>query len=248
MVGEITLEHIRKEFTGNDGQKIIALKDITETIQAGKFTSIVGASGCGKTTLLRLIAGLELPTSGQILLDKTILSGASEERGFVFQQAKLYPWLNVHENIAFGLKARGVYKQEADFVQEYIDMVGLTGFEKALPHQLSGGMCQRAALARALINKPKVLLLDEPLGALDALTRVQMQDLLLDIWLREQMTMVMVTHDVEEAVYLSQTIFVLSAKQACVTGKIEIDLPYHRNRKDALFVEHAEMLFNNLTI
>jgi ABC-type nitrate/sulfonate/bicarbonate transport system ATPase subunit len=167
--GTIEIKNVGKVFGKAPGE-VIALQEINATIQPGEFVSIVGPSGCGKTTLLRLIVGLESSSSGAIFLDNERIAGTSYERGLVFQDPTLFPWLNVYHNVASGLVARSLYQEKKSEVDEFIKLVGLSGFEKSYPHQLSGGMSQRVALARALLNHPKVLLLDEPLGALDAFT------------------------------------------------------------------------------
>ena len=166
--------------------------------------------------LPRAIAGLNVADSGAVYLDGEKVVKPGVDRGYAFQQANLFPWLNIKNNIAFGLKARGVYKQQKEEVDSFIETVGLKGFEHSYPHQVSGGMCQRAALARALVGHPKVLLLDEPLGALDAFTRMNMQDMILDLWEKHNMTMIMVTHDVDEAIYMSDQVVVMSARPAKV--------------------------------
>lgn len=226
--GAISIKNIHRVFKDNDGNDFVALDDFTMDIEPGSFVSLVGPSGCGKSTLLRMIAGLDTPTSGDIYLDGEKIEGTDHERGLVFQQANLFPWLNVHDNVATGLVARKVYKKHKKDVQDFIELVGLTGFEKSYPHQLSGGMAQRVSLARALVNKPKVLLLDEPLGALDAFTRMNMQDEILRIWKEQKITVILVTHDVDEAVYMSDTIVILSARP----GKIQeiIKIPQERTR------------------
>jgi ABC-type nitrate/sulfonate/bicarbonate transport system ATPase subunit len=170
------------------------------------------------------VAGLIHPTDGDIYLDGAKISKPSYERGLVFQDPTLFPWLNIYENIAFGLKTRHIYKEKKDDVDEFIKLVKLEGFEKALPHQLSGGMAQRAGLARALVNHPKVLLLDEPFGALDAFTRMNMQDELLRIWKERGTTMIMVTHDVDEAVYLSDRIFVMTPRPAKIESIVDVEI------------------------
>ena len=182
MVGEIRIENVSKNFVNPDGSKLSALNGVNLTVKPGSFVSLIGPSGCGKTTLLRAISGLNIADEGAIYLDDELITKPSYERGFAFQQANLFPWLTIKQNIAFGLKARGIYKEEKAEVDRYIDLVGLKGFEKSYPHQLSGGMNQRASLARALVGHPKVLLLDEPLGALDAFTRMNMQDEILRIF------------------------------------------------------------------
>jgi ABC-type nitrate/sulfonate/bicarbonate transport system ATPase subunit len=163
--GSIRAENLRKEFIQPDGQKVVALNNVNVQIKAGEFVSLIGPSGCGKSTFLRLLAGLTKPDEGKFTLDGTPITGPGYERGLVFQDPTLFPWLTVYDNIAFGVKIRNVYHEKKKEVQDFIRLVGLEGFEKAYPHQLSGGMAQRVALARALVNHPKVLLLDEPFGA-----------------------------------------------------------------------------------
>lgn len=177
MVGGISISNVQKQFVNPQGETVKALSDVCLQIEPGFFISLIGPSGCGKSTLLRLIAGLISPDGGAVTLDGESVTGPGSDRGFMFQDHTLFPWLNIYDNVAFGLRARGIYQECADRVQELIELVGLKGFEKYYPHQLSGGMCQRAALARGLAGHPKVLLLDEPLGALDAFTRMNMQDL-----------------------------------------------------------------------
>lgn len=172
VVGGISINGIGKEFVNQQKEKITALSNINLSIQPGSFTSLIGPSGCGKSTLLRLIAGLIHPDQGELTLDGVPITKPGSDRGFMFQEHTLFPWMNIYENVAFGLRARGIYREKSASVQEFIELVGLKGFEKYYPHQLSGGMCQRASLARALVGHPKVLLLDEPLGALDAFTRM----------------------------------------------------------------------------
>lgn len=237
MVGCIKVENVHKKFKSSDplGEDIVALNGLNLNIEPGTFISLIGPSGCGKSTLLRLIAGLDTPTQGEIFLDEEKIAKPSYERGFAFQGSNLFPWLTVRENIAFGLKARHTYKQNKKEVEEFIKLVGLEGFEKSYPYQLSGGMSQRASLARALVGHPKVLLLDEPLGALDAFTRMNMQDEILRLWQNYNMTMVMVTHDVDEAVYLSDKVVVMSARPSKIEKIIDIDLPRPRIRKQDYF-------------
>ncbi|MDS1030901.1 ABC transporter ATP-binding protein [Bacillota bacterium LX-D] len=235
-VGMITLNELSREFTDQSKNKILALDKVSIEINPGEFLSIVGPSGCGKSTMLRIIGGLDKPTNGSVLLDGIPVQGPSYERGMVFQDPTLFPWLNVHDNIAAGLVARKVYKAKKDDVAEYIELVGLKGFEKAYPHHLSGGMEQRAAIARSLVNHPKVLLLDEPLGALDAFTRMYMQDELLRIWQERQNTMILVTHDIDEAVYLSDKILIMSPRPGRVSNIINVNLPHKRKRNSPDFL------------
>ena len=241
--GKIEIQHVKKDFRNIDGTILHALGEVTLTIMPGEFVSLIGPSGCGKTTLLRAIAGLNRQNSGTILLDGTEITGPGADRGYAFQHANLFPWLNVYDNIAFGLKARGVYRKEKDQVQHFIDLVGLKGLEKSFPHQLSGGMCQRAALARALVGRPKVLLLDEPLGALDAFTRMNMQDEILKIWQRHKMTMLMVTHDVDEAIHMSDRVVVMTSRPSRVNQIIDIHLPRPRVRgQEEFFLYRKKIL------
>jgi len=222
--GVITASNISKEFINSEGDKTIALSNLNVEIKSGEFICLIGPSGCGKSTFLRLIAGLISPTTGEISLDDKVIHEPGYERGFVFQDPTLFPWLTVYDNISYGLKIRHVYKEKKKEVDEFIKLVGLTGFEKSYPHHLSGGMAQRVSLARALVNHPKVLLLDEPLGALDAFTRMNMQDEILRIWKERGTTMVMVTHDVDEAIYLSDRIFVMTHRPAKIEEIIKVDI------------------------
>jgi ABC-type nitrate/sulfonate/bicarbonate transport system ATPase subunit len=233
-IGKLAINEVVKTFTNPGGEKIVALNGINLMIQAGEFVSLVGPSGCGKSTLLRLIAGLDRPVSGSLTIDEEVITGPSFERGLVFQDPTLFPWLNVKGNISTGLKARKIVHQKGGEVEEYVKMVGLDGFQNSYPHQLSGGMAQRAALARALVNHPKVLLLDEPLGALDAFTRMVMQDEILRIWEKRRTTMVLVTHDVDEAIYLSDRIIIMTPRPGRIQEiiKVGIGRPRSRNHPD----------------
>jgi len=222
MVGTIRAENLRKTFLQPDGQSITVLNNINVDIKAGEFISLIGPSGCGKSTFLRTVAGLIASDEGRITLDGDEISKPGYDRGLVFQDPTLFPWLSIYENIAFGLKTRNIYKEKKSDVAHFIKLVGLNGFEKSYPHQLSGGMAQRASLARALVNHPKVLLLDEPFGALDAFTRMNMQDELINIWKERGTTTIMVTHDVDEAIYLSDRIFVMSARPAKIESVIDV--------------------------
>ena len=246
MSGEIRLLDINKTFNEGTPEEVVALNGVHFTIPAGSFVSLIGPSGCGKTTLLRCIAGLETPTSGEVFIDDVKVSKPGSDRGFAFQQANLFPWLNIRDNIAFGLKARHIYKEQKDEVDKFIELVGLKGFEKSFPHQLSGGMNQRASLARALVGHPKILLLDEPLGALDAFTRMTMQDEILRLWKEHNTTMVMVTHDVDEAVYLSDYVVVMSPRPAKVEKIIGIDLTHPRARGQDVFLKYRTKILEIL--
>jgi NitT/TauT family transport system ATP-binding protein/sulfonate transport system ATP-binding protein len=212
-----------------------ALDRVSLDISEGEFVSLIGPSGCGKTTLLRLIAGLDSPQAGELTMADEAIVGPSAERGYIFQQGALYPWATVEGNIATGLKARGAYRNEKHKIPRFIELVGLNGFEKAYPHQISGGMAQRVAIARALINEPRALLLDEPMGALDAFTRIELQDKLLDLWQSFGSTMVLVTHDVDEAIYLSDRIIIMTPRPGRISNIITVKLSRPRVRNDAEF-------------
>lgn len=246
MVGNIELSHVEKTFSTTTGGIFRALEDISVKIQAGSFISIIGPSGCGKSTMLRLISGLDKPTNGTVTLDGEIITQPGADRGFMFQAHNLFPWMSIYENVAFGLKARHLYKDNKTKVDKMLQRVGLEKFGQSYPHQLSGGMCQRASLARALVGHPKVLLLDEPLGALDAFTRMSMQDELQQIWKQEHMTMVMVTHDVEEAVYLSDMVIIMSAQPGRIIQRVPIELARPRNRSSQRFFEYSSKLLKIL--
>lgn len=250
MVGHITIENVSKTFPAADpsGQAVTALNGFNLEIRPGSFVSLIGPSGCGKSTLLRIIGGLDTATEGVIYLDGTKISKPGSERGFAFQGSNLFPWLTIEKNIAFGLKARHIYKEKKDDVKEYIKLVGLEGFEKSYPHQLSGGMQQRASLARSLVGHPKVLLLDEPLGALDAFTRMTLQDLILDIWKKYNMTMIMVTHDVDEAIYMSDQVVVMSSRPSKVEAVVDIDLPRPRARGQDVFQVYRSRILDILNL
>ncbi len=231
-----------------DGKELPVLRNIDLSIRAGEFVSIVGASGCGKSTLLRTIVGLDTDFSGTLLLDGEPISGTSLDRGLVFQDHRLFPWLTLEENIALALRNTAVPKQDhGRLVAEHITMVNLTGFEKAYPHQLSGGMAQRGAIARALVTQPKLLLLDEPLGALDALTRVHVQAELQRIWMAQRSTVLMVTHDVEEAVYLSDRVIVMAPHPGRIQRIVDIDLPHPRDRRSLRLHQLSDEILGELT-
>ncbi|SDA24279.1 NitT/TauT family transport system ATP-binding protein [Ruminococcus sp. YE71] len=230
MSSSININNVNRIYTDVDGNKVNALYDVSLDIRPGEFISIIGPSGCGKTTLLRLIAGLDKPQSGGLTIDGDRITDVSPERGYVFQQGGLFPWLTVEGNISYGLKTRRVYKQKKDSVGKYISMVGLDGFEKSYPHQISGGMAQRVAIARALINEPKALLLDEPMGALDSFTRADLQDKLLELWKENGITMILVTHDIDEAIYLSDRIVIMTPRPGKISKIIDVDLPRPRHR------------------
>jgi NitT/TauT family transport system ATP-binding protein len=207
-----------------------ALEPVDLTVAANDFITILGPSGCGKSTLLRIVAGLDRPSEGSVTLDGVPVRGPGPDRGMVFQSYTLFPWLTVADNVAFGLRERKVPARERDaIVRDYLERVGLAGFAGHLPRHLSGGMQQRVAIARALANDPAILLLDEPFGALDNQTRALMQELLLGIWERDRKTVLFVTHDIEEAVFLGSRVVVMTARPGRIKTQVPIDLPHPRD-------------------
>src|SRR5947208_12877604 len=237
-----------KYFAAINGAAVggLALDKVSLFVSAGELVSVVGPSGCGKSTLLRLIAGLSLATEGELLVGDEPITAPSAERGLVFQDPNLFPWLTVRRNIEAGLVARGVLKEKRGLVDEFMRLVGLGAFSSAYPHHLSGGMSQRVALARALINHPKVLLLDEPLGALDAFTRMRMQDEVLRLWENRRTTMFLVTHDIDEAIYMSDRILVMTPAPGRVDRKIDIDLLRPRDRTSEPFLRLRSQILEHL--
>ena len=226
----LEIKGVYKQFFA-DGKEMEALHDINLSIRENEFVCFIGPSGCGKTTLLRIVAGLEDPTSGTITLDGIPIKGPSPERGMVFQEYSLFPWRTVLDNIVFGLELKKVPLDEQKRLgRQYLKMVGLESFETRYPHELSGGMKQRVAIARALVNNPRAILMDEPFGALDAQTRNTMQSELLRIWEEEKKTVIFVTHSVDEAIYLADTIVIMSARPGRIKDVIEIPIPRPRSR------------------
>jgi NitT/TauT family transport system ATP-binding protein len=220
-----------------DGQLLPVLNNVSFTVAPGEFVALLGPSGCGKSTLLRLVAGLEPPRAGTLSEDGVPITRPSPSRVVVFQDPTLFPWRTVWQNVALGLQAQGILKRERGRVDAALDLVGLAKFRNAYPHQLSGGMAQRVALARALVNDPRILVLDEPLGKLDSLTRIAMQTEILSLWQRSGFTSLLVTHDVEEAVFLATRIIVFSDRPATIKAEIEVDRPYPRHRGDPALAE-----------
>lgn len=215
-----------------DGNELPVLDHVTLSAKPGEFVALLGPSGCGKSTLLRLVAGLEPPRAGRLLEDGRIITGPHPSRVVVFQDPTLFPWRTVWKNVALGLEAQGILKSERHRVDAALALVGLSGFANAYPHQLSGGMAQRVSLARALVNDPDILVLDEPLGKLDSLTRLSMQTEIVSLWQRQGFTTLLVTHDVEEALFLAQRVVVFSERPAKLKADIAVEAPYPRHRGD----------------
>lgn len=233
----IQIKNINKTFKTNE-KDINALKDINLEINTGELVCILGPSGCGKTTLLRLIGGLENPDSGEILENGQLITGPSQERGFVFQQYSLFPWLNVLDNVMFGLELGNSSKQENERrAKAYLEGVGLKDAENLYPHELSGGMKQRVAIIRSLVNKSKVLLMDEPFSALDMQNRHNLQEELIRIWNKTKNTIIFVTHDVDEAVFLSDRIVLMSKRPGQIKKIYDVDIPRLRHRDSTEFLD-----------
>lgn len=230
-MSKLVIENVSRIFPAvRGGTPTRALEPTNLSVADNDFVTILGPSGCGKSTLLRMVAGLDTPTTGRILLDGKAITGPGADRGMVFQSYTLFPWLTVSENISFGLRERGVSQRERnDIAKQWLEKVELTSFANHFPKQLSGGMQQRTAIARALANDPKILLLDEPFGALDNQTRALMQELLLGIWERERKTVIFVTHDIEEAVFLASRVVVMSARPGRIKADVAVDLPHPRH-------------------
>lgn len=245
--GALAITDLCKNFAiGGEVRRV--LEGINLTVKPGEFVSIVGASGCGKSTLLRLIVGLDADYSGEIRLDGERVATTSLDRGIVFQDHRLFPWMTLEQNIELALLNTDTPKaRRARIIADHIALVGLQGFEQAYPHQLSGGMVQRAAIARALVTEPKLLLLDEPLGALDALTRVHVQNELQRIWMAQRSTVLMVTHDVEEALYLGDRVVVMAPHPGHIRRVVEVDLPHPRDRRSPLLHKLKDEILAELT-
>ena len=244
----LQINNLHKNFDTKDGP-LVVLKDINMTIAQGEFICAVGASGSGKSTLLRQIAGLDMPTSGEVRVDGKRVTGPGPDRGMVFQHYTLYPWMTVQENAEFGLKLLGVPKKlRREQASYYLSVVGLSQFARSLPKQLSGGMKQRVAIARSLASEPKVLLMDEPFGALDIHTKESMHEFMLDLWQRTKVTIFMITHDVEEAVFLSNRIYALGARPGTVRKEMTIHLPErsHTVKRHSVFHDYRDELMDLL--
>jgi NitT/TauT family transport system ATP-binding protein len=241
MSAMIEVRGVSKEFQTSRGV-VVGLADVDLDIREGEFVTLVGPSGCGKSTMLNLLGGLLMPTRGEVRVNGAPVKGPGPERGVIFQQYALFPWLTAQQNVEFGLSLQGIGKRErAATAARYLEMVGLADFARAYPKELSGGMKQRCAIARAYAVNPAILLMDEPFGALDALTRVQMQDNLLHTWEQERRTAVFITHDVDEAVYLANRVVVMSPHPGRVSEVIDVPLPYPRTDDLRLSPEFADL-------
>ena len=241
----ITLKNVRKDFQTGNGAAFTALGNVNLSVAESEFVCILGPSGCGKSTMLRVIAGLEDATEGQVIYRGRPISGPHREIGMVFQNYSLMPWLNVLDNIALGLKYSKMGKKERlERAEAYLEMIHMEDFGKAMPHELSGGMQQRVASARALANDPQVLLMDEPFGALDAYTRIVLQQELLNIWEAHKKTILFVTHSVDEAIYLSDRVIFMAPKPSRIEQEFRIDLPRERQRSDPRYGELTEQMLD----
>lgn len=239
---KLIIHDVNKSFIVN-GQSVDVLKDINLEIEEGEFVVIVGHSGCGKSTLLKMIAGLEINDTGELSVDGKEISGPGMDRGMIFQEHRLFPWLSIEKNVQLGLK--GLSKEEKrKLSDQYLELVKLSEFKKAYPSQLSGGMSQRAAIARSLVSQPEILLLDEPFGALDALTKIELQEEMLKIRERFHNTMIMVTHDIEEAVFLADRIVVMSARPGRIKDVIKVELGKYRDRGSTDFTYYKKKIFD----
>ncbi|MEG2353583.1 MAG: ABC transporter ATP-binding protein [Clostridium sp.] len=227
-----------------DSKEVLVLENINFTIKQGESIVLLGASGCGKSTLLRLIAGLDTEYCGELFFHDEKIKGTSIKRGMAFQEPRLFPWLTIEDNIEFGLKKDLEKCQKKKAVEEHMELVGLTNFRNAFPHQLSGGMQQRVSIARALVNKPEILLLDEPFGALDALTRTNMQKELVKIWSKEKITMILVTHDIEEAILLADRIFVMTPIPGTIAEIINVDIDKNQKSTSKKILELKNYIYN----
>jgi ABC-type nitrate/sulfonate/bicarbonate transport system ATPase subunit len=237
LASAVFAREVCKVFHAADGSDLLALDHLSLGVDASEMVALVGPSGCGKSTFLRLIAGLDQPTSGELRVGAQTVTDPSAERGLMFQDPNLFPWLSVRGNIQAGLVARGVLRRHRHEVEEFIHLMGLEAFANVYPHHLSGGMAQRAALARALVNHPKVLLLDEPLGALDQFTRMRMQDEVLRVWEARGTTMLLVTHDIDEAIYMSDRIAIMTPRPGRIERLIDVPLQRPRQRSSPQFLE-----------
>jgi len=252
-MGRVSVQEVSRTFAGARGQpETVALQRSSLEVAENDFITVLGPSGCGKSTLLRIVAGLDFATTGRVLVDGAPVTGPGADRGMVFQSYTLFPWLTVRQNICFGLREKGIAEQRQKEVSDhFIHQVGLVGFDSHYPKMLSGGMQQRTALARALANDPKVLLMDEPFGALDHQTRELMQELLLSIWEKHNKTVLFVTHDIDEAIFMANRVVVMSARPGRIKHEERIDFAHPRDyrlKTMARFTEHKARLTEEIRV
>lgn len=244
---KLRLDGVSKSFAKVEKDDITnALTNVSLEMQSGEFVTLVGPSGCGKSTILRLVAGLIQPTIGTVTVNGEDIKSPGPERGMVFQQPTLFPWMTVKKNIAFSLKMQGKLKGNEAAITRMLKLIDLEDFKDDYPNQLSGGMAQRVALVRSLISEPEILLLDEPLGALDAFTRMNMQDEILSMWEDQRQLLIMVTHDIDEAVYMGSRVVVMDKNPGRISAQISIDMPHPRNRSSAQFVLYRNQILKML--
>ncbi|MFT8357968.1 ABC transporter ATP-binding protein [Bifidobacterium aquikefiri] len=245
----VSLRSVAFSYSSIDAQPTTVLEDFNLDVHQGDFVTLIGPSGCGKTTLLRLIAGLEQPLVGDVVFQGQHVDGPNHKRGVVFQQGSLFPWLTVSGNVAFGLKSRGVAPSErTSQVAEILDLVGMSAFAQSYPHEISGGMAQRVAIARTLVNDPDLVLLDEPMGALDSFTRQSLQSLILQLHQRLDMTMILVTHDIDEAVFMSDRIVVMTSRPGRIIESLPVTLPEQRMQRDRSSAKFFEIRSSIMTL
>ena len=241
----LRLDNVSKSFAKVEHDEVThALNEVNLSMKSGEFISLVGPSGCGKSTILRLVAGLIPPTTGYLTVNGAQITGPSPERGMMFQKPTLFPWLTVEKNISFSLKLQGKLKGNEEKVERMLRIIGLESFRNDYPGQLSGGMAQRVSLVRSLINEPDILLLDEPLGALDAFTRMNMQDEILSMWREHRQLALMVTHDVDEAIYMGTRVIVMDANPGRIIADIKIEEEFPRDRSSERFIRYRNMILN----
>lgn len=243
---QLSVQNVNRILHDNAGQRINVLEGINLSVGSGEFISIIGPSGCGKTTLLRLISGLDRPEEGKVTIDDQLITRPDVSRGYVFQHGSLFPWETIRENISSGLKAVHGRHYDKKLVDHYIELMGLKGFESAYPHQVSGGMAQRAALARSIVLRPELLLLDEPMGALDAFTRADVQDVIQRVWKQTKTTMILVTHDIDEAIYLGTRIVVMTPRPGRIKEIVSNPLTFPRDRTSNQFLEFRREIQDKL--
>lgn len=244
MSANLVAKDVVRYFINEDKEKLTVLDGFNLESHEPEILGLVGLSGCGKSTFLRLVAGLDMPQGGTITIDGKEIEGPGQNTGFIFQSPTLYDWLSVYDNIAFGLRATNKFKENKDKIDQYIKMMGLSGFEKSYPHQISGGMAARTSFARTFVQEPELVLLDEPLSALDAFTRCTIQEELINIQKRTKATFILVTHDLEEAVFLCDRVIVMSSRPGRNIGEVKIDLEHPRDRTSAKFGEYRREILS----